>query len=173
MEPVVVFIRCGLVLLALLAVTLFDAQSGIVLAEDGTAPAKEAKPSAQAEELLRRINHERKEHGKPPLRFDRRLTAAATLHASAMAEQKTLSHELTGPYGKLPDRLEYVGYPWKSVRENIAAGYRTTEEAVAGWMGSILHSENILSEDVTETGIGIAPGADGMPYYCQVFAAPK
>lgn len=82
-----------------------------------------------------------------------------------------MSH--TGSDGStLAVRVDRVGYGWRSVAENVAAGYPDAAGVMAGWMASDGHRGNILSANV-DLGVGLAYGADGRPYWTQVFAAPR
>jgi uncharacterized protein YkwD len=46
------------------------------------------------------------------------------------------------------------------------------EIVVKGWKNSPPHFESIVNPALTETGIGVARGADGAFYFCQLFAKP-
>lgn len=90
-----------------------------------------------------------------------------------MACNKYFSH--TGLNGSSPgDRISAAGYSWSSYAENIAAGYGSPADVVAGWMDSPGHRANILSTNVTEIGIGyvyVASSPYGV-YWTAVFASP-
>ena len=55
--------------------------------------------------------------------------------------------------------------------ENIAAGYRSPEAVVEGWMASTGHRENILSVRYTEIGVGVTllPTGQFSAYWAQNF----
>lgn len=75
-----------------------------------------------------------------------------------------------------------MGPPWssgstapgsrRSAAENVAYGYGTPAAVMAGWMNSDGHRRNILSSN-THIGVGLAYGANGRPYWTQVFATPR
>ena len=70
-----------------------------------------------------------------------------------MAQQSYFSH--TGKNGSKPwDRAETFGYEANSMGENIAAGHRTSEQAVQGWIDSPGHRTNLLNPNYTELGVG-------------------
>jgi hypothetical protein len=53
------------------------------------------------------------------------------------------------------DRMTAAGYTnWSYAAENIAAGYSTPEQVMAGWMQSSGHRANILSTSLREIGVG-------------------
>jgi uncharacterized protein YkwD len=69
-------------------------------------------------------------------------------------------------------RADRVRYPWRSLAENVAYGYPDVTAVMAGWMASDGHRRNILSANV-DLGVGLAYGADGRPYWTQVFATSE
>lgn len=70
-----------------------------------------------------------------------------------MALQDFFSH--TGIDGStMVQRIQTTGYQFSSAAENIAAGYTTPEQVVAGWMESPGHRANILNPNLTEIGVG-------------------
>jgi len=101
------------------------------------------------------LNKFRAVNGLTRLAYDKRLATAATKHAQAMATADFFSH--TGANGSsISKRVSNVGYPWRLVAENIAAGMQGGEEAVAVWIDSPGHRKNMLTEDLTHAGIGYA-----------------
>jgi uncharacterized protein YkwD len=108
----------------------------------------------------------------PPLLAESRLALAARGHSSDMAQQAYFDH--VGKDGSQPwDRVSAQQYPWQSVGENIAAGYATPEEAVAGWLKSPGHCANIMAQNYTQTGVGQVQGGPYKIYWTQVFARPR
>ncbi|MFV9506489.1 MAG: CAP domain-containing protein, partial [Oscillochloridaceae bacterium umkhey_bin13] len=96
-------------------------------------------------------------------------------HSQDMAQRGYFSH--FSPEGRDPsDRVDATGYQWQMVGENIASGYRTPQEVVAGWMDSPGHRANILRCEFTEIGIGYFERPDDpsrmRTYWTQVFATP-
>lgn len=125
--------------------------------------------TAQEAEALALINQARAEHGCGPLRLNPRLTAAAAGHAKAMARQHFFSHY--GPNGStLRSRVTAAGYRGHSLAENIAAGYATPEKAVAVWLASPGHRDNILTCKYQETGIAVYYAPDDTPLPGQKYA---
>lgn len=97
------------------------------------------------------MNTARADAGCQPVTDDPELTAYAQQWAEQQADDKLMRHS-DGPYA-----------------ENVAMGYATAAEVMAGWMGSSGHRGNILNCDWTRTGIGSAVGDDGLTYWTQVF----
>lgn len=109
--------------------------------------------SAFEQEVLKLTNEFRQENGLKPLVIDWNLDKAADLHSKDMAEKDYFSH--TGQDGSRPwQRAQREGYETRFVGENIAAGYRTAEDVVDGWINSPGHRANMLNKDYNEIGIG-------------------
>ncbi|MFF8477049.1 CAP domain-containing protein [Streptomyces sp. NPDC015414] len=123
-----------------------------------TAPST-PKPAATASGVTARIvelvNAERGKVGCSPLTLNATLTKAAQEHSADMAAHQNMSH--TGSDGSSPgDRITGAGYSWSSYGENVAYGYSTAEEVMAGWMASPGHRANILNCAFKEIGVGLA-----------------
>lgn len=111
--------------------------------------------------LLRLVNDVRKKGcscGKnyyspaQPLTWSEQLEKAALKHSNDMFQKKYFSH--TGSDGSgSGDRISRVGYKWKFYGENIAHGYRTEKEVIAGWLSSPGHCRNIMNKFFTEMGV--------------------
>jgi uncharacterized protein YkwD len=119
-----------------------------------------------AEQVVDLVNAERAAAPRPcdPLTVDDRLATAAQGHSDDMAAQGYFSH--TSPDGTTAQgRAEAAGFTGP-VGENIAAGYRSPGDVMAGWMGSEGHRNNILNCDYTVIGVGL--NEDGW-YWTQMF----
>ena len=123
-------------------------------------------------EVVDRTNAERARHGLRALTVDQRLAAAAQDHSADMVRRAFFAHE--SPDGRqVWDRAVAAGYAYRKVAENIAAGQRTAEEVVRGWMESPGHRANILDGDLTQIGVGRADGGSYGVYWTQVFGTPR
>ncbi|MEV5872957.1 CAP domain-containing protein [Streptomyces sp. NPDC052101] len=131
------------------------------------------KPTATASGVVARIlqlvNAERAKVGCHPLTLNPTLTKAAQAHSADMAAHRNMSH--TGSDGSSPgDRITRAGYSWSEYGENVAYGYATADEVMAGWMSSPGHRANILNCSFKEIGIGLAqPGS----YWTQDFGTAR
>lgn len=128
--------------------------------------------------MLQEVNGYRVYSRRPPVRLDARLTQAAQAHSVDMLRSGRMSH--TGSDGSDTGiRIGRAGYRWRSYRENVGAGYATVRDAMAGWIYSPSHRDNLLAEDVTQIGVGYAgaPGlmAGNIPrlFWTLVLAAPR
>lgn len=110
----------------------------------------------------------------PPLALSAVLTRAALKHAQDMASHSHFEH--TGTDGSTPaQRVEKVGYLWLTVAENIAAGARTADEVVEGWLNSPGHCTNLMGPMYTQMGIAYAVEEKSTAgiYWAQEFARPR
>ena len=111
---------------------------------------------AEAEEqvLFASANRERAAQGLPPLRWSDVLAAAARRHALRMAQQNTLSHQLSGEPA-LKERISQHGGRFASMAENIAEGPNAVT-IHQGWMKSPPHRANLLDPQLDSVGIAVA-----------------
>lgn len=140
-------------------------------------------PSASARRILALVNEARatartcgdEDHpARGPLTLDPRLDAAAQGHARDMASHDYFSHD-SRDGSNVGDRVTREGYTWSTVGENIAAGQRTAEEVMRGWLDSPGHCSNIMSGNYTHLGVGRATNSASRYgiYWVQNFAAPR
>ncbi|KMS88213.1 MULTISPECIES: CAP domain-containing protein [Streptomyces] len=134
-----------------------------------SSPAPTATASGVTGEILRLVNAERSKAGCQPLTLNSTLTKAAQAHSDDMAAHQNMSH--TGSDGSSPgDRITRAGYTWSSYGENVAYGYSTADQVMAGWMSSPGHRANILNCGFKEIGVGLAqPGS----YWTQDFGTAR
>ncbi|WP_317441404.1 CAP domain-containing protein [Streptomyces collinus] len=126
-----------------------------------TAPKASAPTSAApaasgvAARIVALVNAERAKVGCSALTLNPTLTKVAQAHSQDMATHQNMSH--TGSDGSSPgDRITGAGYDWSSYGENVAYGYGTPEQVMAGWMSSPGHRANILNCSFKEIGVGLA-----------------
>lgn len=122
--------------------------------------------STFATEVIRLVNVERANAGLAALIKQTQLSNAAQKHSIDMACNFFMSH--TGSDGSSPfDRMDAYGYLYFMAGENVAAGYATPADVMAGWMASEGHRANILDPEFTEIGIGYVynPGDTTNYYY--------
>ncbi len=106
----------------------------------------------------------------PALRLNPILVGTARAMSQDMGDRNFFDH--TNPDGLDPfQRMEAAGYNGNAMGENIAAGYSTGAEVVAGWLSSDGHCRNMLDPDFGVIGIGYAsvPGSDYTEYWTQNF----
>ncbi len=126
--------------------------------------------SADEKALLEATNQARKVANVPPLKISSQLLQAARTHSATMARLDKLAHELenTTPVS----RAEAAGYKFRALAENCAAGQRTPQEAIEGWLNSPGHRTNLLNAEYTEIGLAVVAGKGGIRYWTQVFGKP-
>ncbi len=109
----------------------------------------------------------------PPLSESKELNEAAMRHARDMARKRYFDHR--GSDGSQPkDRVLRAGYQPRLTGENIALGPESAEEAVAGWLASPGHCENIMDPRFRHIGVAVATGRGrGQIYWVQTFGSPR
>lgn len=102
-------------------------------------------------------NESRKIAGLNELKINQKLELAAQEKAEDMLKNQYFSH--TSPLEKTAwDFLDDAGYKYLFAGENLAMNFSSAEEVIEGWLASLKHKENILDDDYTQIGIGIAIG---------------
>ncbi len=128
-------------------------------------------PSNWRKQMLEAVNYERDLAGVAPVKMCENLQKAAQRFANYQAEENFYSHK--GPDGSTPgSRAQAAGYSgWRSVGENIYKSPDTVSEAMAGWVASPGHYENLTSSSYTHVGLGFAENPDTGKYWVQNFGA--
>jgi len=87
-----------------------------------------------------------------PVTWNEQLNLAASQHSIDMTTNNFFSH--TGSdNSSVSDRVGATGYNWQAVGENIAAGQRSAQAAMDGWLKSPGHCQNIMNPNFTEIGV--------------------
>jgi uncharacterized protein YkwD len=136
-----------------------SARSTTTAASAAPKPSSTPKATATASGVVARIvelvNAERSKVGCSALTLNTTLTKVAQAHSEDMALHQNMSH--SGSDGSSPgDRITSAGYTWSAYGENVAYGYATPEQVMAGWMASPGHKANILNCTFKEIGVGLA-----------------
>jgi uncharacterized protein YkwD len=148
----------------------------------GEAPAQSSAASTAAsdidavrQEIVDRTNALRQSKGLSALRVDDKLTQAAQVRADEMAATTTYSH--TRPDGS--QFYTVTDCPYMSENVHRISGWRVqqngniAELAVSEWAASEGHLKNILNDDLSDIGVGIAKGVnangDDCWYVVQLF----
>ncbi len=129
--------------------------------------------------VLAGINAERAHVGLLPLVLDPTLVGIARTRASEAMESGQVVHVLADgsrPYAQL---VEASGYVARWVGENLAmvkidVPDQAAPSALAGWMRSPSHRDNILFDEYTRVGVGeVWRNADGRRahYFATIFAS--
>ncbi len=131
-----------------------------------------ASPSGSYEkQVIDLVNQERSKNGLQPLKENPELSNVAEAKAIDMRDNNYFSH--TSPvYGSPFDMMKQFGIKYTSAGENIAAGQRTPQEVMNGWMNSEGHRANILNSNFTEIGVGYVTDSNGKTYWVQHFIRP-
>lgn len=126
------------------------------------------------ENIVNLTNQTRVNLGLPPLTVSDKLAQAAAAKAQDMAVNKYFAH--VSPSGLTPwSWMINAGYKYKYAGENLAVHFTTAEGVQEGWLASPSHRANIVNQNYTEIGIGVALGEfEGYPttFVVQMFGTP-
>jgi uncharacterized protein YkwD len=144
-------------------------------------PAPPATPPAEVPAELREtemaitegVNDQRREQGLNPLEHRDDLAAVARSYSERMLEEGFFGH--VDPEGEdVSDRVLDAGISFLAVGENLYLGEGPidhVEASVSGWMQSPGHRQNILREQFSQTGVGMAREGNQVRV-TQVFLGP-
>ncbi|MBP1934323.1 CAP domain-containing protein [Ammoniphilus resinae] len=118
--------------------------------------------------VIELTNIERTKAGLPALKGNGELSRVAQFKSQDMIDHNYFDHQ-SPTYGSPFDMMTSFGIPFSYAGENIAAGQKTPEEVVNGWMNSPGHRANILNPNYTEIGVGLAKGGQYGFYWTQQF----
>jgi uncharacterized protein YkwD len=134
-------------------------------------PGEDAATGAEpTEALFGMLNRARELEGLPKLERLEALDVAASIHAKAMLEARTLAHDVG--VGNPAMRLEALGLSPTTAGENVAHALNIVRAHRALW-DSPSHRSNLLHPVFTHVGIGLAQDEDGSYWVCEMFAAFK
>lgn len=121
-----------------------------------SAPSNPSSPSGSGDvSFAGLLNDVRADAGSNPVSYNAQLDSAAQAHAQDMLDNNYFSH--TGLNGSTAgQRATAAGYNWRTVGENIAAGYQTEESVLNGWVNSPGHQANNINPNFEEFGLGYA-----------------
>ena len=108
----------------------------------------------------------------PALRWQAMLGDSAQRYALELARRDRLDH--IGEAGAtLRTRLHEAGYVMRVAGENLAGGPETLDEALAQWLASPTHCENLMGPEFQEFGLACVAGSGRLQrYWVLHLAAP-
>lgn len=121
-------------------------------------PSDKLSLSAFEWEVLKLTNQERHKEGLALLSMPAVLQESCDVRAAELLTR--LEH--TRPNGQGPETAIPGTFQWNIASENIAAGQRSPQEVVNGWMNSPGHRANILEANHGYLGVGVTSDA---PYH--------
>lgn len=108
-----------------------------------------------AEAIFQETNRLRHVHGLPPLKPSEAVAQVALQHSQDMRDEGFVGHVSPKSGSDPAQRLVAAGITARAARENVARAY-SVDEVMRELMRSPAHRRNILSEDVTVLGVGVA-----------------
>ncbi len=116
-------------------------------------------------EIMNAVNDHRVSKGLNVLKKVDEITFLAADHNTYMIQNKNVSHDnFSYRYTTL---VNTIGA--KSVSENIAYGYRSSDAVIKAWLNSEGHRSN-LEGNFTHFGISVSQDEDGKNYFTNIFA---
>lgn len=83
-----------------------------------------------------------------------------------------IQHLDRGSY--MRDRIEYYNYVFSLIGENIAKGYQSVDDVVAGWIDSDGHCKNLMNPEFMEIGMSLLESSDRYhKYWTQDFGKSR
>ncbi|TSC56259.1 MAG: subtilisin [Parcubacteria group bacterium Gr01-1014_18] len=129
----------------------------------------------QEQKIIELTNNIRESLNIPPLKTNPQLARAAANKAKDMSGLEYFSH--TSPDGKtVADWIVAEGYDFAVSGENLAVGFSLPQNIIAGWRKSQTHYANLIDENFSEIGVGIALGRykeKETVYVAEFFATPN
>lgn len=116
--------------------------------------------------VQQQTNAYRQAGGLSGLAWDETLAQAAYLRATEISV--LFSH--TRPDGSTCFTAVPSTYSYRTMGENIAAGYPNPESVTEAWMNSEGHRRNIMNSRFTKIGVGYYVDESGYPHWVQLFA---
>ncbi|MFN4006088.1 MAG: CAP domain-containing protein [Chitinophagaceae bacterium] len=149
--------------------TIFFAASNVPHLPQGTKQlAASSNAPVTADAVVAEVNRYRVEKGLAPLKILPFANEMAQQHSTAMALGKVpFSHN--GFEQRIQSIQKKESRFIERSAENVAYGYLTVNDLVAGWIRSNGHRKNIEGAGFNYTGVGIAANENGMFYYTQIF----
>lgn len=107
-----------------------------------------------------------------PLRWHATLGESARRYAVELASLDRLDH-VSASGATLRTRLHEAGYRMRASGENLSGGPETLEQALAQWLASPAHCDNLMAADFEEFGLACAVGPGRLQrYWVLQLAAP-
>ena len=123
---------------------------------------------------LAKVNAYRSSRGLHALSLDSRLNDVSKEMAHLIAQRDSMNVRAHSASG-LARRLDGSGYANYAGAENLGAGYRDFDAALAGWKGSKDHDKNLLNPYVTRVGFARTKRSDGKwrNFWVMILSRPK
>jgi uncharacterized protein YkwD len=110
-----------------------------------------------------------------PMRWNSKLQVAANQHSQDMASHNFFDHKSHTNGSTLSDRMQAVGYQYRSAGENISAGQTTVEKTIATWLASPAHCVTLMKAEFVDLGVSCNLNASSKykTYWTLKAAAPN
>lgn len=136
----------------------------VVLAADCPPDPEAATRALNALRAQVRSCGERSWPAVPALRWHALLETSARHYAQELAARDRLAH-VSATGATLRTRLREAGYLMRLSGENLAGGPETLDEALAQWLSSPGHCENLMLADFEDFGLACVSGPGKLQRY--------
>ena len=117
------------------------------------------------QDIINLVNDHRVANGLPVLSVLNLISKEAIDHTNYMIKNGEISHD---NFSTRHQNL-VINANARSVAENVAYGYKTSQGVVNGWLNSNGHKKNIENKEFTHIGISMKKDDLGNPYYTNIF----
>lgn len=148
-----------------ISVSIFEEDPTEPTDDEPDIPGSDYKLNGFESRVVSLVNQVRTSYGLNELTADLSLSQIARMKAQDMHDNGYFDH-ISPTYGSAFDMMDAYGISYTYAGENIAAGYRSPEAVVNGWMNSKAHRDNILNSKYTKIGMGYV---DSGYYWAQMF----
>ena len=138
--------------IAVAAVLLASCGTGSKLSLPNVATGEATAQDVSAEGLAA-LNRFRASQGLGPVTIEPRLVELAKFQATAMATRDALTHEVAGDF---ESRVNAAGFEKSEATENVGATHQSAEAAIASWIRSPYHNENMRLKNAKYMGMARA-----------------
>lgn len=123
-------------------------------------------------EAVEWTNRERQRHGLKPLSLNEKACDIARLKSQDMRDTQYVAY-ISPTYGTPLEMMRNFHLQFRIAAANHAAGPKTAEMAVRGWLESPEHRQHILNPEFTEIGVGYVEGGALGSYWTQLLIDPR
>ncbi|PIZ96347.1 MAG: hypothetical protein COX80_01550 [Candidatus Magasanikbacteria bacterium CG_4_10_14_0_2_um_filter_33_14] len=129
-----------------------------------------------ADKIIAETNKVRNKLAVRSLDTNEKLFSSANAKSWDMVRNDYFDH--ISPDGKrLRDFLQEADYDYRMAGENLAVGYKNSEDLMVAWENSPSHYDNLIDKDYRDIGVGVSIGEyKGVPntlFVTQHFATPR
>jgi uncharacterized protein YkwD len=155
----------GILFLVTILISCAKEEDGVYFNDNSEVLNAKVAYSAMESEIVSLVNAHRISLGLNALNTLNIVSAVADGHTNYMIEAGQVSHDNFA--ARAQTLMAEAGA--KTVGENVAYGYSTSEGVVKGWLNSESHRKIIEKADYTHFGISMEKSSDNRNYFTNIF----